>query len=309
MSTTHAPAPAPAPGAPDIFGDLPPPCPRGRRIHPSAWVHHSAELGEGVILGAGARVGPNCVVGDRTVLHPGAFVVSHTTLGADNAVHPYAVLGGDPQDRAYKPEHPGRVIVGDRNIFREYVSVSRSTGEERPTRIGNGCMFMANSHAGHNAIVGDNVVLVNSAVLAGWTEVGNNSTLSGYAGVHQFCRVGEGVILQGSAIATKHVPPFTICSGFNQIAGLNRVGIRRNPALSAQDRTDIREAFRAFYSGCGVRPFAERIAALESLTLQGAGERFRAFILLAANETGRFRRGVAPKRTARTAHVAGDAEE
>ena len=304
MTTTPTPATPPV-----AFDDLPTPDHAGRRVHPGAFVHRTAELGEGVVIGAGARIGPRCVVGDRTVLHPGAVVVSHTTLGVDNAVHPFAVIGGDPQDRAYKADNPGRVMIGDRNIFREHVTVSRSTGDERPTRIGNGCMFMANAHAGHNAIVGDNVVLVNSAVLAGWTEVGDNTTLSGFAGVHQFCRVGEGVILQGGAIATKHIPPFTICSSFNQISGLNRVGIRRNPALSAQDRADIREAFRAFYAGRSVRSFADRVAALESLTLQGAGERFRAFILLAANETGRFRRGVAPKRVKRSAHDAGADDE
>lgn len=303
MSTTHAREPS------LLHDDLPPPDASGRRVHPGAFVHATAELGEGVTIGSGARVGPRCVIGDRTVLHPGAIVVSHTTMGADNAVHPFAVIGGDPQDRAYKPDNPGRVVIGDRNIFREHVTVSRSTGDERPTRIGSGCMFMANAHAGHNAIVGNSVVLVNSAVLAGWTEVGDNTTLSGFAGVHQFCRVGEGVILQGGSIATKHIPPFTICSSFNQIAGLNRVGIRRNPALTPRERSDIRDAFRAFYAGREVRSFAERLSALEKLDLAPAAERFRAFIVNAANEQGRFKRGVAPKRVRRHAQDSGDDAE
>jgi UDP-N-acetylglucosamine acyltransferase len=279
------------------------------RIDPTAFVHPTAQLGDGVVIGRGAYVGPNCVLGDRTVLMHNATVLAHTTLGTDNVLHPGAVLGGDPQDRAFNPSAPGLLIVGDRNIFREHVTVSRSTGEERPTRIGSGCMFMACAHAGHNAIVGDNVILVNSAVLAGWTEVGSNATLSGFCGVHQFCRIGEGVMFRGRAIATKHVPPFVLFTEMNQVAGLNRIGIRRNPNLTAQDRADIREAYRAFYGGSAARPFAERVDTLNALTLAPAGERFRAFVLECANAQGRFRRGIAGKRPKRGAGDDGSDDE
>lgn len=279
------------------------------RVDPTAFVHPSAELAHGVVLGRHAYVGPGVRLGAGTALMHNATVLAHTEMGAGNVVHPGAVLGGDPQDRAFKPDSPGRLIVGDRNIFREGVTVSRSTGEERPTRIGSGCMFMACSHAGHNAIVGDNVVLVNNAVLAGWTEVGNNATLSGMCGVHQFCRVGEGVMFRGRAIATKHVPPFVVMTEFNQIIGLNRIGIRRNPNLSTRERTDIREAYRAFYGGEGVRPLRERLGALEALDLSPAAERFRSFVLECVNAEGRFRRGVAGRRPKRGAAQQEDAEE
>jgi UDP-N-acetylglucosamine acyltransferase len=170
-------------------------------------------------------------------------------------------------------------------------------------------MFMANSHAGHNALVSDNVVLVNSAVLAGWTEVGSNSTLSGFCGVHQFCRVGEGVMFRGGAIATKHIPPFVVLTEFNQIAGLNRVGIRRNQSLSPQERSDIRTAYRAYYQGPLTRPLKDRLAALESLELAPAAERFRTFIVECANAEGRFRRGIAGRRPKRGAPHAEDSHE
>lgn len=275
--------------------------PAGRTpvIDPTAFVHPTAMLGDGVVVGRHAYVGPHCTLGDRTTLMHTATVLAHTTMGADNVVHPGAVLGGDPQDRAYNPSVPGRLLIGDRNIFREGVTVSRSTGEERPTRIGSGCMFMATSHAGHNAIVGDNVVLVNASVLAGWAEVGSNATLSGFCGVHQFCRVGEGVMFRGGAIATKHIPPFVVMTEFNQVVGLNRVGLRRNPALSLRDRQDIRDAFRAYYGGKSTRPLGERLAALESLELSPAAERFRSFIVSCLNAEGRFRRGVAGRRRRR----------
>ncbi len=260
-------------------------------------------------MGRNAYVGPHCVLGPNTVLMHNATVLMHTTLGADNTVHPGAVLGGDPQDRAFNPRTPGRLVIGDRNIFREHVTISRSTGEERPTRVGNGCMFMACSHAGHNAIVGDHVVLVNSAVLAGWTEVGDNATLSAFCGVHQFCRIGEGVMFRGGAIATKHIPPFVVITEFNQVAGLNRVGIRRNPNLTPEERDDIRIAYRAFYKGALTRPLNDRLAALESLDLAPAAERFRTFIVECANAEGRFRRGIAGRRPKRGAQHAEDSNE
>ncbi len=279
------------------------------RIDPTAYVHPTAQLGDGVVIGRGAHVGPHCVLGDRTVLMHGATVISHTTMGADNVVHPGAVLGGDPQDRAFDQNNPGSLIIGDRNIIREHVTISRSTGDARPTRIGNGCMFMAGSHAGHNAIVGSAVVLVNHAVLAGWTEVGDNATLSGFCGVHQFCRIGEGVMFRGRSIATKHVPPFVMFTEMNQVSGLNRVGIRRNPALTPQERVDIREAYRAFYGGAQTRPFAERIEALNALTLAPAAERFRAFVNECASAEGRFRRGIAGRRPKRGSQLSeGDDE-
>jgi UDP-N-acetylglucosamine acyltransferase len=278
-------------------------------IDPTAFVHPTACIGDGVTIGRFAFVGPHCVIGAGSALMHNATVLAQTTLGANNAVHPGAVLGGDPQDRAFDPRMPGRLVIGDNNIFREAVTISRSTGDDRPTRIGNGCMFMANSHAGHNALVADNVVLVNSAVLAGWTEVGSNSTLSGFCGVHQFCRVGEGVMFRGGAIATKHIPPFVVLTEFNQIAGLNRVGIRRNQSLSPQERSDIRTAYRAYYQGPLTRPLKDRLAALESLELAPAAERFRTFIVECANAEGRFRRGIAGRRPKRGAPHAEDSHE
>jgi UDP-N-acetylglucosamine acyltransferase len=291
VSSTHA--------ASRPIEDIPTPTPR---IDPTAYVHPTAELGDGVVIGRHAYVGPGCALGDGTVLMHNATVLAHTRMGSRNVVHPGAVLGGDPQDRAFNPDVPGALHVGDDNIFREGVTVSRSTGEDRPTRIGSRCMFMACSHAGHNALVGDGVVLVNSAVLAGWTEVGNGATLSGFCGVHQFCRVGEGVMFRGRAIATKHVPPFVVMTEFNQVVGLNRVGIRRNPNLTASERLDIRLAFRAFYGAerdRAVRPLRERLDALDALTLAPAAERFRAFIHECLNAEGRFRRGVAGRRPKR----------
>lgn len=260
-----------------------PPKPDGpARIHPSADVHASAVLHHGVDIGPGCRVGPNCVIGARTVLRHGSVVWAHTTLGEDNLLHPFAVLGGDPQDKAFNESKPGRLVVGDRNIFREYSNISRSTIPKDadpesipPTIIGHGNFFMVGAHAGHNAVVGDNCILVNYASIAGHTRLGDGVVMSAFTNVHQFCRVGDMAMFQGGAGLSMHAPPFVMLMAPNNIvAGLNRVGLRRNPNITHEDRLQVRDAFRIMYRSARGRPLLDRLAECETMTLGPAAAKF-----------------------------------
>jgi UDP-N-acetylglucosamine acyltransferase len=215
------------------------------RISPSATVDPTASIGEGVVIEADAYVGPNCVVGDRCRLRRRSMLVANTTLGARCDVHPNAVLGGDPQDSKYDPATPGALVIGDGGVFREGVTVHRSVGDRSPTTIGAGCFFMANSHAGHNTLVGDNVTLANGVLLAGHVRLGSRCFMGGNSGVHQFCDIGEGVMFQGVAIATMHVLPFTIISGVNNCSGINVVGLRRLEGVSREDITEVRLIYKS----------------------------------------------------------------
>ncbi len=116
-------------------------------------------------------------------------------------------------------------------------------------------------------------------------------------------------MFRGRAVATKHIPSFVVITEFNQVVGLNRVGIRRNPNLTPEERTDIRVAYRAFYKGALTRPLKDRLAALEALDLAPAAGRFRVFILECANAEGRFRRGIAGRRPKRGAANSEDTNE
>lgn len=229
-------------------------------VHPSARVHETARIGPGAIVEADAIVGAHCVVGAGTRLRTRSILVERVTLGERNDLHPYVVIGGDPQDRSFKPEHPGEVIIGDRNVFREGVTVNRANWNGGPTRVGNDCYLMCQSHVGHNARLGDRVMLANAACLAGHSVVGDNCVLSSFVGIHQFCEVGEGVMIQGRGASSMHVPPFVIMSSIeNNIAGLNSIGLRRNPSITAQDRADIKRVFTAFFRTRGARPYASVI--------------------------------------------------
>lgn len=262
------------------------------QIHSTAIVDPAAALAEDVRIDAGAYVGPGCHLGPRTRVLTRAIVLENTSLGADNEVHPYAVLGGDPQDRAFDRDvDPGELIIGDRNIFREGVTISRGAGDAGPTRIGSDCFFMAYSHAGHNAIVGDGVVMTNHAAIAGHVRLGDRCVLSAHALVHQFCDVGAYAMFQAYAGVSMHTPPYVIVARHdNAAAGLNLVGLRRSGEFEREDLTQIKEAHRLIYRGD--RIFTRALEEAQRREWRPAARRFIEFIRQALEQPPPRDRGV-----------------
>lgn len=263
------------------------------RVHSTAHIDPTARIAAGAIIEAGASVGPNCVIGPRTRIRTSAVIVEHTTLGEDNDVHPCAVLGGDPQDKAFKGDPRGELIIGDRNVFREHCTFNRATQNGPPTRVGSGNYFMAAAHAGHNAQIADNCIFANGAVIGGHARIGSGVVMSAFCAVHQFTLIGDGVMFQGGAMVGMHVPPYMVLTAVNSVAGINRVGMRRNPALNAADREDIKNLVRLIYRERGGRNLAEYAAAtLESRRWGTAGTNFLRFILSALAEQPPRARGI-----------------
>lgn len=266
----------------------------GARVHDSASVDPSAVIGEGVVVGARCVVGPGVVIGAGTELRAGSVVVRDTVLGEGNVLHSYAVLGDDPQDRAFDPARPGRLEIGDRNVFREYVTMHRSTEPGPATVIGSDNYFMACSHAGHNARVGDRNTMANGAVLAGHAHIGSDNVFSAYAAVHQFTTVGDLCMVQHSRGMSMHMPPFTVSGQTNAVTGLNRVGLRRNAEISEDDAAAVRRAFRAMYRSRGGRPMLEVVEEGLAAESSRAARRFYEFIRdrLEDEDERRRKRGV-----------------
>ncbi|MBI2815039.1 MAG: acyl-ACP--UDP-N-acetylglucosamine O-acyltransferase [Opitutae bacterium] len=197
-------------------------------------IHSTAIVEEGVTLGAG------CVV------HAGAIIKKHSVLGAGVVVHPFAVIGGDPQYLKFDPSIMSGVRIGAGTVIREHVTVNRSIHAGQATVIGARCFLMANSHVGHDSVVADDVVLANNVMLAGHVQVGGHTFLGGGAGFHQFCRVGEGVMVSGLARIALDIPPFAMAAERNEIIGLNLIGLKRR-GFSRAAIGEIKEAFRAVY--------------------------------------------------------------
>lgn len=214
-------------------------------IHPTAIIDSSVNLAEDVEIGPNVFIDANVTIGAGTRLMHGAHIGRWTTLGKGNQVFPYAVIGHAPQDIGYNEEE-AHTVIGDNNIFREGVTVHRGNRENTSTVIGNNNFFMVNSHIAHNCRIGDHVILVNGALLAGHVEVGNRAIISGNCQVHQFVRIGELAMMRGGSGATKDVPPFCINDEMSWIRSVNLIGMRRN-GFDTSRILAVKRAFKAIF--------------------------------------------------------------
>jgi UDP-N-acetylglucosamine acyltransferase len=214
-------------------------------LDPRAVVSSRARLHLGVRIGAYAVVGDEVELGEGTVLHPHAVVYGPARLGRQNLLHPFCAIGGDPQDLKYKGE-PTRLEVGDRNVFREGVTVSRGTGHGGGvTRIGDDNLFMAGAHIAHDCVVGSHTVFANAATLAGHVAVEDFATVGAFSPVHQFCRIGRYAYVGASTVITQDVPPFSrvVTERQTRCYGVNSIGLERRGFLRDRIQT-IESAYR-----------------------------------------------------------------
>lgn len=168
-----------------------------------------------------------------------------TTIGANNQFHTGCVIGDAPQDLKYKGE-PTRLRIGDQNVFREHVTVHRSSKLQEDTVVGSNNFLMAHSHVGHNTVLGNHVILANGALLGGHVTVADRAFISGNCLAHQFVRIGTLALMQGGSAISKDLPPFTIARGHNGICGLNVVGMRR-AGFSTEDRLQIKRLYHLLF--------------------------------------------------------------
>jgi len=217
----------------------------GPDIHPSASVSVSAKLSRGVKVGAFAVVGDHVQLGEDCVLHPHAVVYGPSRFGAANTFHSFCVIGGDPQDYTFAGEHT-ELTVGEKNIFREYVTISRGTNKGGgTTRIGDENFFLAYAHIGHDCQIGSNNLFVNAATLAGHVTIEDFATIGALSPVHQFCRVGRYAYVGASTVIVQDVPPFSriVTGRETKSFGPNSIGLERK-GFSPERVKTLQRAFR-----------------------------------------------------------------
>jgi len=233
-------------------------------ISPLAHVDPSAKLGDGVVIAPFASIGPEVEIGDGTHVGPHCSIAGPTRIGRGNRFHGHAAIGGDPQDKKYAGERT-ELAIGDGNVFREFVTVHRGTGGGGGiTRIGDRNWFLAYTHVAHDCRVGDDCVFSNNATLAGHVEVGNQVILSGFAGIHQFCRIGDHAFIGMGALVNGDVPPFLMVAqeDYGRPRGINGEGLKRR-GFDAARVAAIKRAYRALYvSGVPLEEAKRQIAAI-----------------------------------------------
>lgn len=232
-------------------------------IHASAQVDPAAVIGEDVQVGAFCVIGPDVEIGAGSRIDPHVVIEGPTRIGRDNRIHSFAVVGGAPQDKKYAGE-PTRLEIGDGNTIREYVTINRGTSQDiGVTRVGDDNWIMAYVHIAHDCQVGDHCILANNATLAGHVELGDWAILGGFAGIHQFCKIGAHAFIGMGSLINADVPPYVMVAGqYARPRGINAEGLKRR-GFEAGRISAIKKAYRTlFISG---RPLAEARAELEPL--------------------------------------------
>lgn len=233
-------------------------------INPQAVVDPSAEIAEGVSIGPFSVIGADVVIGENTIIGPHVVIHGPTTLGENNQVHSFTTLGGAPQDISYKQE-PTRLEIGDGNIIRENVTISRGTPHGGGiTRVGSNNFIMAYAHIAHDCQVGSNNIFANGVQLGGHVEIGDHVNLAGMALIHQFVRVGSYSMCGMGAGVSKDVPPYMIVARNPATPyGLNSIGLKRK-GFTSNAITQLKRAYKILYtSGMKLDEALEAITKLE----------------------------------------------
>jgi UDP-N-acetylglucosamine acyltransferase len=217
-----------------------------KKVHPTAIVDPNAKIGANVEIGPFSIIGPDVTIGDNTIVQSHVVIEGEVVIGRGNFIGHGVMIGVPPQDVSFSAERRTKVEIGDDNIIREYCTIHRGSPDGSATKIGHKNFLMAGAHVGHNCLIGDNVVIANNCLLAGHVRVDDGAFLGGGSTFHQFMHVGRLVMVQGSSAFGKDLPPFVIAAERNAVFGLNIVGLRR-AGLNANDRNEIKEAFKLVY--------------------------------------------------------------
>lgn len=217
-------------------------------------IHETAIISRDAVLDASVRIGPGAIIegdvhiGGGTTIGPYAIIRQFTRIGKNNLIDAHAVIGGEPQHAAYDGSETWATI-GDNNVLREYVTISRAYEPGAETRIGSNCFFMTCAHVGHDSVIGDNVTLTNNATLGGHVEVGRNVVMGGMSASHQFTRIGPFCMVAGFTALRKDALPFMMIGGTPVLHyRLNTIGLKRN-GIDGDRYRALENAFRALRDG------------------------------------------------------------
>lgn len=216
-------------------------------IHPTAIIDDTAKIGKNVKIGAYSIVEADTTIGDDCELKSHVVVARHTTMGKGNLIYPFASIGEDPQDKKYANE-PTRLVIGDNNTIREYVTINRGTVDDQGiTQVGDDNWIMAYVHIAHDCVLGDHTILANCSSLAGHVQIGDHVILGGFTKLHQFCRVGAHAFSAMDSGFQKDLPPFIMAQGNPaKPRAINFEGLKRRQ-FSKERIAAIKTAYRVLY--------------------------------------------------------------
>ncbi len=221
------------------------------KIDPTAVISPKADIEEGVEIGPYSVIGDDVCIGKDTKIGPHVVIEGPAVIGKGNKIYQFASIGTPPQDLTYKGEKT-KVIIGDNNVLREFVTINRaSTKEEGVTVIGNDNYLMAYAHVAHDCRLGNNIIMANSATLGGHVRVGDHAIISAFVAVHQFVRIGEYSFVGAKCGVDRDIPPFMLASVDEtgpraKLFGVNSVGLRRK-GFSKETIEVLKKAYKIIW--------------------------------------------------------------
>ncbi len=219
----------------------------GIDIHPSTVVSSKTKIAEGVKIGPFSIIGEDVTVGRDTIIGSHVVIDRNTVVGKKNRIYPFVSIGLPPQDIGYRGEDT-RVIIGDENIIREFVTINRATTkQDKVTKVGNKNYIMAYAHVAHDCTLGNSIIMSNAAALGGHIEIGDHAIIGGLVAIHQFVRIGAYAFIGGKSAIVKDIPPFMMASGDRaRLFGLNQVGLKRE-GFSQEKINSLKKAYQIIW--------------------------------------------------------------
>jgi UDP-N-acetylglucosamine acyltransferase len=216
------------------------------QIHSTAVVHPKAQIGDACEIGPYCVIGEHVVLGPACRLHSHVVIDGHTVLGRENEIFPFASIGLKTQDLKWKGGLT-RTQIGDRNTFREYVTINSATSDGETTIVGSDNHILAYSHLAHNVNVGNHIIMSNVGTLAGHVTVGDHAVIGGLVAIHQFTRIGKMSMIGGCSKVVQDVPPFMLADGNPaQTRTINKVGLERR-GVSEEAQTALKQAYKILF--------------------------------------------------------------
>lgn len=206
----------------------------------------NAHLGQDVIVGAYSVIESDVSIGERTEIGNNVTLASGTKIGSDCKIFHSASIGEIPQDLKYNNEDT-IVVIGNRTVIREFVTINKGTNVSGKTVVGSDCLLMASTHIAHDCVIGDHVIMSNLATLGGHVTVGNWAILSGGVLVHQFCKIGEHAFVGAGGFVSQDVPPYILAAGTPlEYNGVNSVGLKRR-GFTIEQRKEIKSTYNIYF--------------------------------------------------------------
>ncbi len=216
-------------------------------IHKTAVIDNKAKIDTNVEIGPYTVIGPNVEILEGTKIQSHVNITGFTKIGKNNKIFPFASIGNEPQDLKYKGENT-KLSIGDSNTIREYTTINTGTiGGGGVTKIGNNSLLMIGVHIAHDCIIGDQVVIANSAAIAGHAEIADHVIIGGNCGVQQFTRIGKMAMIGGMTGVSRDVIPYGLSLGNrNYLDGINLIGLRRSK-VSNKDIICLSNAYKEIF--------------------------------------------------------------